>query len=247
MGRGPDVEYSSRAGLRFRCPQAAIEGSFHLIEHDPDQVAEFDEFLTELGQHKNPFMLDIGCHFGIFTFGMLCRCGPSSRAVAVDPSPVACRMVEHIAKGNDWDSRVAVLQAAAGATPGELEMIDAGIASSGYFVLPGDPPQKDRIRVPIRTIDDLVAEFGTPDLIKIDVESFEGDVLKGGSKTLGEHRCILFLELHNKMARDRGADPEMALKTLRAFGYNRISLGGRDLSDKELLEVDLVRVVARKA
>ena len=235
MGRGPDVEYSSRAGLRFRCPQAAIEGSFHLIEHDPDQVAEFDEFLTELGQHKNPFMLDIGCHFGIFTFGMLCRCGPGSRAVAVDPSPVACRMVEHIAKGND------------GATPGELEMIDAGIASSGYFVLPGDQPQKDRIRVPIRTIDDLVAEFGTPDLIKIDVESFEGDVLKGGSKTLGEHRCILFLELHNKMARDRGADPEMALKTLRAFGYNRISLGGRDLTDKELLEVDLVRVVARKA
>jgi len=246
MERGPNVDFSPRAGINFRCPRSAVEGAFNLIEHDPDQVAEFDEFLAEVSRQENPYLLDIGCHFGIFTFGMLGRCGPGSRAVAVDPSPVACRMVRHISEGNDWKARVTVLQSAAGANPGELEMIDAGMASSGYFVLPSDHPQKDRIRVPIRTIDDLVGEFGVPHFIKIDVESFEGDVLRGGSKILGEHRCTLFIELHNKMASERGTDPRSPLKTLRSLGYNRISLQGREMSDAELLDADLIRIIARK-
>lgn len=247
LSHQPDIEYSPRPGVRFRCPQIAIEGAFHLIEFDPPQRAEFDEFLQEIARHDNPSLFDIGCHFGIFSLGLLATRGPGSRAVALDPSPVACRMVRHIRDGNNWGSRLSLLQAAAGAKEGELEMIDAGIAASGYFVLPEGHPDRDKIRVPIRTIDDLTREFGVPDYIKIDVESFEGDVISGGMETLQRERITLFVELHNRMARDRGTDPLLPLKTLRRLGYEQISLQGQLLSDDELVSHELIRVVARKA
>jgi len=247
LNQQPDIEYSPRPGIRFRCPQVAVEGSYNLIEFDPPQVAEFDEFLQEVSRRDNPLLFDIGCHFGIFSLGVLASRGSASRAVAMDPSPVACRMVRHIRDGNGWGSRLTLLQAAAGAEKGELEMVDAGIASSGYFVLPGDHPEKDKIRVPVRTIDDLSREFGVPDYIKIDVESFEGDVISGGAATLQKERIILFIELHNRMSRDRGADPRQPLATLRRLGYDQISLQGKPLSDDELLSHDLIRVVARKS
>lgn len=246
LNQQPDIEYSPRPEIRFQCPRVAVEGAFNLIESDLPQVVEFDEFLQEIRRHDNPILFDIGAHFGIFSFGLLATRGPASRAVALDPSPAACRMVRHIRDGNGWGSRLCLLQAAAGAEKGELEMVDAGIASSGYFVLPGDHPEKDRIKVPIRTINDLVGEFGVPHYIKIDVESFEGDVIAGGEETLLKERITLFIELHNRMATDRGADPRQPLRLLRSLGYSQISLQGKPLSDDELLMHELIRVIARK-
>lgn len=47
-----------------------------------------------------------------------------------------------------------------------------------------------------RTLDDLAAKHGVPDFVKVDVEGHEVEVVKGGLKTLTEHRPDLYIEVH---------------------------------------------------
>ena len=60
-----------------------------------------------------------------------------------------------------------------------------------------------------------------PDLIKVDVEGFELEVLKGAPHTL-EQRPTLFLEMH-------GADPDDKRKRVRAIVEHLWNLGYRDI------------------
>jgi len=239
----PAVSFSPVNGWSFRCPPSAVEGAFHLQLDDPPQVAEFAEFMRAINAYRSPLFFDIGCHFGLFSFAVVDRCGNASRAVAIDPSGLACAMVRRIAETNGWGSKIQVLCAAAGSQRGEIEMIDAGATSAGYFVLPTDQPARDRVRVPVRTIDDLAAEVGPPDLIKIDVEGFEGEVLAGAEKTLDQGRCLLFLEMHNRLMRDRNADPAAVLGQLAKFGYVHFSCAGNPVDERQILAEEIIRIV----
>ncbi len=246
--RQSDVQFSPGHGWSLRCPPRAVEGAFHLQLDDPPQVAEFSEFMEAISAFKNPFFIDIGCHYGLFSFALVDRCGPEAQAIAIDPSGSACAMVRRISAANGWVPRIQVQCAAAGDRVGELEMVDAGVMSAGYFVLPTDQPARDRVRVPVHTIDELVAKTGRiPELIKIDVESFEGEVLSGGENTLMSGNPLLFLEMHNRLMRDRGVDPAGVLALLRRFGYAQFACSGHKVGDAEILAPEIIRIVARKA
>lgn len=55
------------------------------------------------------------------------------------------------------------------------------------------------------TIDAMSEKFGTPDFIKIDIDGGETDALRGGAKTLREHRPDLIVETHSpELERDCG-------------------------------------------
>lgn len=58
-----------------------------------------------------------------------------------------------------------------------------------------------------------------PDLIKMDIESYEFETLTASVGFLAEHRPKLFLELHNEKIRGRGLSPETLLETLLHIGY----------------------------
>jgi FkbM family methyltransferase len=74
--------------------------------------------------------------------------------------------------------------------------------------------------IELRTLD---GEEGLepPDLIKIDVEGFELEVLKGGAKTL-ERGPDLFLEMHGADAKDKRRRVREIVDHLWARGYRRI-------------------------
>jgi hypothetical protein len=74
--------------------------------------------------------------------------------------------------------------------------------------------------VELRTLD---AEQGLepPDLIKIDVEGFELEVLKGAGKTL-ERGPDLFLEMHGAGAEDKRRRVRAIVEHLWRLGYRRI-------------------------
>ncbi len=243
----PPVDYSPGFGWSFRCPELAVKAAFHLQTDDPPQAAEFAEFMALASTFRNPLFLDIGCHFGIFSFAVVDRCGPGARAVAIDPSGSACAMARRIAELNGWTPRLEVLQAAAGDAPGQLEMIDGGVMCAGYFTLPADQPKADRVVVPQKTIDGLAADWGRkPDLVKIDVEGFEREVLVGGRETLGSGDIPVCLEIHNHYMRDRGVDPSSVTAELHRLGYRRFTCGGKGVDESEFQRGDIIRIVARK-
>jgi FkbM family methyltransferase len=210
-----------------RCHPAAAEG-FRLFVDEPAIRAELDQFIA----HAKPGMVlfDIGAHHGLLTLTALRYGGPTTRVVAVEPSPGAAGILaENLRLMGDSDS-VQVIRAAAGSSTGSLPMLDAGAGAWGYFV-PSDPSRPDATSVPMVTVDRLVEETGLiPTHLKIDVEGFEGEVLDGARMTLSCHRPIVFLELHNELIQRAGKSPEDILVKLFALGYETPILDGRPYS-----------------
>ena len=104
-----EVVHEPRPGWPLRCPQVAVDMAFNLQRDDPPQVEEFDDFLRLIRAFRDPLLFDIGCHFGLFSFAVAHYCGAGTRAVAVDPSGVACRMVERIRDQNQWQAQIQAL------------------------------------------------------------------------------------------------------------------------------------------
>jgi FkbM family methyltransferase len=87
--------------------------------------------------------------------------------------------------------------------------LDSGIALGG-----------ESETIELRTLDDEQG-LRPPDLVKIDVEGFELEVLKGAGRTL-EHKPDLFLEMHGASPEDKTRRVVAIVDHLWASGYRNI-------------------------
>ena len=152
-----------------------------------------DRAMDELYQHflgPGRLAFDVGSHVGD-RIGSFRRCG--ARVVALEPQPLCARVIREV---HGEDAGVTLVEAACGPAPGRLTLhINSAnptvTTASADFVKAADGAGGwegqvwDRtIEVPVTTLDELVARYGRPDFVKIDVEGFEADVLAGLSQPL---------------------------------------------------------------
>jgi hypothetical protein len=58
-----------RPGWSLICHPATYRCAYHAQQNDPEQIAEFDSFINNSSQGM--ILLDIGAHFGLFSFAAL--------------------------------------------------------------------------------------------------------------------------------------------------------------------------------
>jgi FkbM family methyltransferase len=133
---------------------------------------------------------DVGSHVGDRTASFL-RLG--AKVIAVEPQPALARVLRIFYGRNP---KFELVRAAIGRSPGEIELKlntknpTVATASDDFIksadAAPGWEGQHwDRtIRVPMTTLDALIARYGKPAFVKIDVEGFEDEVLAGLSQSL---------------------------------------------------------------
>jgi len=223
------------------CHPHAYKVTYRDQVKDREQSEELQNFLAHCSDKM--FLFDIGAHFGVFS---LAAAHFGGRAVAVDPSPIATRMIQRQAALNGQGHRIRVIRAAVSDENGTLGMLPSGVFSDGYFKTAKGRPKKELTPTQALTVDSLAAQFGAPTHVKVDVEGHEARVLRGAGSVLTKFSPVLFLELHSEMVSAEGGDPCSVLDTLAQFGYGTFAIGGEVIGRQSIMSKPIIRIVAKR-
>ena len=165
-------------------PAIGVRRSLDVYYRDAARTARMDA-LNSAFVTKGARVFDIGAHVGDRTASFL-RLGAS--VVALEPQPRVFRALRLL---HGRAPAAVLLPWAVGKGTGEVtlylntrnptvatvapEFIDAATGAQGWE----DQVWDDSIVVPVTTLDVLIARYGVPDFVKIDVEGHEADVLAG--------------------------------------------------------------------
>jgi FkbM family methyltransferase len=157
---------------------------------------------------------DVGAQVGTYTRQFLELVGHAGHVVAFEPIPENATLLRSLAP----ESQLTVVEAALADHNGMTSFVISGKKSGGKSHI-GESPDGLKVRV---TRGDTILEEGIPkpDVIKIDVEGFEGDVLNGLPNVLEDTRCLV-IEVHFAAMSRRGIpnEPMRILGLLRNQGF----------------------------
>lgn len=165
-------------------------GLFLIPESDIDAIAYYsDGTLPEPGTLSvlNKLLIpggrfvDVGANLGLFSVVASRRVGTAGRVWAIEPTPSTIAALKVTLQLNGVDKIVTLLECAAGAEKGEAKL-HIGRTCGHNSILPLDDA-KDMVDVPVVALDTLLSGERV-DVIKIDVEGWEMNVLKGLENTL---------------------------------------------------------------
>ena len=139
-------------------------------------------------------------------------------------------MLERNVARNGLNGRVTVLAAGAAATRGELTFTD-GPSCLNHVVGTGEVPGVPVRKVPVVPLDEVVPTGRPVVMLKIDVEGFEAEVLRGATRLLADPA------LHAVIVETQGYDsrygrPGDVLRILTDAGFVAVNMtaGGRTLT-----------------
>jgi FkbM family methyltransferase len=149
--------------------------------------------------------LDIGANVGIYT-SLFCQLCPTGKVWAFEPTET----VEMLRENCREFTNLKVEPLAVGKKSGKRD--------DRIFRIWGKPPEIKSY--PFTSVDDYVRRqnIGRLDLIKIDVDSFDFDVLQGSEKTLQDFNPWIIVELNHALAQ-RNQNNAEALEWLAKQGY----------------------------
>lgn len=205
-----------------------------LAYFDPERP-ELDVFkgLLKPGQ----VVLDIGANIGENSLVAASMVMPGGSVYAFEPNPPVFAKLDSNIRLNP-NLPVKPIQKGIGEKPGYF-YVDVGNpnnAGGGQLVEASASGNKQKVEVV--ALDAVVADLriARVDIIKIDVEGFEPQVLRGGKETLQKHHPLLFIEFNETALRRYGSSTQELLQLLKELGYSSFE---RTLSQNPLKEEDL--------
>ena len=162
-------------------------------------------------KHVRPdwWIFDIGANIGYYTI-LFSQLAPQGRVFAFEPTTTANMLRANLLHNNVQNA--AVHEVALGAKTGQQH--------ERIFRLWGTEGEvKD---YPFNRLDDFIAENGIErvDCLKIDVDSFDFEVLRGAEQTLLKHDPVVVIELNHALAKRDQSGTE-ALAWLSQRGYRK--------------------------
>jgi FkbM family methyltransferase len=202
-----------------------------LIRRAPYNRQAFNGFVSELSRLKLPrhaVILDLGANHGDFALACQTVC-PTSRIHLFEPLPQLFGGLDRLAQSTQgrWTIHRCALGSEAGSAVIEVPLSDdavgtlAGFTDSYRAVNPASA-QTRKIDCEIRPLDEVDLGLNATemiDLLKIDVEGFEFEVMKGAMETLKRTQSII-VEVSLLRHCDRDRDPVLdMLVLLRSSGF----------------------------
>lgn len=197
-------------------------------------LAEFEDmsFLLHC-LREDDFFVDVGSNSG--SYSILAGSVVRARVLSIEPIRESYERLEQNFILNGLYIKSKALNIGLGAESGILRMTSK-LDTTNQVVL--GESESGTTQVEIRTLDEI-CQSENPVLIKIDVEGWETEVLRGGVETLQNHSLLgIIIEL-NESGRRYGFSDSDIIKTLKGFGfepysYDPLSRSLKNLTDKNL-------------
>lgn len=169
--------------------------------------------------------LDVGANIGQMTSVLAASLGAGGRVIAFEPHPDVFRQLSaNVSRWNAADDTALIelrnLGASSSAGVAELAMDEEFAGNTGTASMAADVNADEIVRsitVPVVTLDEALADARVG-VMKLDVEGYELEVLRGATRLLedGRIRDIVFEEF--------GELPTPVTTLLESFGYEVLSL-----------------------
>lgn len=184
------------------------------------------ENAIEKNLNKGDTFFDVGSNIGWFSLLASQITGSNGKVFAFEPAPEVFALLTANTLGL---KNIKLFQSGIGSANGTLTFASQGTSSSGSFVndvakinqsyLPNTPIIG--IEIPVRSLDNILNETKTvPDLVKIDVEGYELEVLKGAKNLLHLHRPKIIMEIHPQQLVLSGGSEVALFSLLSANNYS---------------------------
>ncbi len=156
---------------------------------------------------KDWWIFDVGANIGYYSI-LFAQLAPLGRVMSFEPTSTAAMLRANLAHNSI--SNIEVHEVALGAV--------SGIQNDRIFRLWGG--EGDVKNYQFYKLDDFVAKQNPAriDCLKIDVDSFDFEVLQGAEKTLEAHNPVIVVELNHALAK-RNQSAGQALAWLATRGY----------------------------
>lgn len=183
----------------------------------------------DLADHSNDFyanalnrlqtgavVFDVGANVGL-TAAMAAM--KADRVYAFEPSPTTFSYLSSTIEISAISERVEAYNCGLGDRNGELNFFEDQTSGSASHLITSDTlARQSSIKVPVQTLDHFVSQKSIDrlDLIKIDVEGFEIDVLRGAAETIRRLRPSALIEFNSfTMVGFRDINPRTLLTFIR--------------------------------
>jgi FkbM family methyltransferase len=151
-----------------------ITGNIYTGLHEFNDMGFLLHFLR-----RDDVFFDVGANVGSYTLLASGTCG--ARSVSMEPVPSTFNILSKNIALNQLQGKVKLINSAVGAAPGNINF--SANEDTTNHVIAGNESANNAVSVPVITIDSLLTSQ-QPALIKIDVEGFETEVIKGMAATL---------------------------------------------------------------
>lgn len=177
-------------------------------------------------------VIDIGANIGLQSLTYSTAVGTTGKVIAFEPHPRTFeRLNEHLQLNRV--TNVEAFNIGIGPVEAILPMYEVVESNSGMNRIINsmdDPERFPHVDVHIRPLGRIIDAQGRIDAIKIDVEGFEMEVLKGCEAVINTHRPILLIELDDDNLRENNSSAEELLAFLHGIGYEvRVASDGTPL------------------
>lgn len=153
-------------------------------------------------------VIDVGANMGSLTIAAAVYVGEKGKVLSFEPSPKFANITTQNVSLNQFSDRVSVHPVALGADTGTVYLNESSADDTTNYIATGGTKVKQA------TLDSFTAELSSIDFLKIDVEGYELEVLKGATVTLDKTK-VLYIEFIPTQLERAGAKPEDVLRILR--------------------------------
>ena len=166
-------------------------------------------------------VFDIGANVGFYSQKFAEKVGYKGHIYAFEPVTASANKIINLKNDFPW---ITVNEIAVGEFPGKVifEIDSEDFTSPKNKVLINKTKNSNCVEKSVETIDSLVKKYSIPDVIKIDVEGFELNVIRGAEKTLLNKKLKhIFIEMHFSLLQERGQEfaPQEIKKILERCGF----------------------------